>query len=279
MRFFVVGTGRCGSRLLRDILNLHQSIYVPTESHWIPVMHEFHGSTSNPFEAYVDIIERTCFVEGTRTIDVMLEDVGCTKDAFYEAVRERLGDPACVDVVAVNEAIYRFLAELKRKPMFGDKTPDYGFYMSLLQRLWPRSRFIHMVRDGRDVARSMSRHPGFRRMVSLGVNNWCPISFNGYYRIGEVVEPRASVSRGESLEAYTHLWESRLRRIRDEAKRLRQGTYLEAAYEDLLADPKQQISQLAAFLEIPMTRGWLVAAADIVRSPACDPDRAAMRHP
>lgn len=277
MRFFVVGTGRCGSRLLRDILNLHESIYVPTESHWIPTMHEFYGCTSNPLDAYVDILERTCFVEGTPTIDVMLQDVGWARDAFYAAVRERLGDSSSVDIVSFNEAIYRCLAELKRKPVFGDKTPDYGFYMSLLQRLWPRSRFVHILRDGRDVARSMSRHPGFRRMVSLEVNNWCPISFNGYYRLGEIRKRRASADRGESLVEYTRLWESRLRRIKDEATRLRQGTYLEVAYEDLLADPKQQIARMAAFLEIPATRDWLVCATEIVRQPASRPAPAPKR--
>jgi hypothetical protein len=268
MRFFVVGTGRCGSRLLRDILNLHESFYVPTESHWIPTMYEFYGSTSNPFDAYVDIVERTCFVEGMPTIDVMLRDVGCGKDAFYRAVRQRLGDPTPVDLVSLNEAIYRSLAELKRKPLFGDKTPDYGFYMSLLQRLWPESRFVHIVRDGRDVARSMSRHPGFRRMVSLGVNNWCPISFNGYYRMGEALERRAAPDRGQSLAPYTRLWESRLRRIMDEATRLRPGAYLEVAYEDLLADPKQQIARVAAFLEVPASVDWLASAADLVHPPA-----------
>ena len=40
----------------------------------------------------------------------------------------------------------------------GDKTPANSFHIPTLKRLFPRCRFIHLLRDGRDVAVSTYRH-------------------------------------------------------------------------------------------------------------------------
>ena len=40
----------------------------------------------------------------------------------------------------------------------GDKTPANSFHIPTLKQLFPRSRFIHILRDGRDVAVSAFRH-------------------------------------------------------------------------------------------------------------------------
>ena len=40
----------------------------------------------------------------------------------------------------------------------GDKTPAHSFHIPTLKQLFPRSHFIHVLRDGRDVAVSAFRH-------------------------------------------------------------------------------------------------------------------------
>ena len=40
------------------------------------------------------------------------------------------------------------------KSRWGDKTPDYVLYMKDLKKVWPNAQFIHVIRDGRDVALS-----------------------------------------------------------------------------------------------------------------------------
>ena len=40
----------------------------------------------------------------------------------------------------------------------GDKTPANSFHIPTLKQLFPRCRFIHLLRDGRDVAVSAFRH-------------------------------------------------------------------------------------------------------------------------
>ena len=70
MRFFIVGTGRCGSTLLQKMLNTHYELFVFPETHWIPTLLEKFGNTPRPTSDFVDIINRTRFVDGTLTTDI-----------------------------------------------------------------------------------------------------------------------------------------------------------------------------------------------------------------
>ena len=54
-------------------------------------------------------------------------------------------------------AFYRLYAKGQRKTRWGDKTPGYAMKMRRIERILPEARFIHMIRDGRDVALSLER--------------------------------------------------------------------------------------------------------------------------
>ena len=50
--------------------------------------------------------------------------------------------------------LYSQVARQNGKLLAGEKTPDYGRHMLLLRDLFPWAKFIHLFRDGRDVALS-----------------------------------------------------------------------------------------------------------------------------
>jgi hypothetical protein len=260
------------------MLNAHPWVYVPRETHWIPTMHTAFGHTLQPLDAFTNVIDRIHHASGLRTIDNILEDFDFSRHDLYKRIRKSFGERSdSLDLVSVNTAIYRHLAEQKGKHYCGDKTPDYGFYMVMLQHLWPGSRFVHLVRDGRDAAVSMSRHGGFQQMVSLGVHNWCPVAFNEYYRTGSCRRRVRSAarriwtvftrqSRTAHLTAYIELWDSRIRRIADEATRLQDGTYIEVKYEDLVEDAKGALSRICTFAGLPCEDEWMTAATTMINS-------------
>lgn len=43
----------------------------------------------------------------------------------------------------------------RSKPLAGDKTPGHVRRIPELHALWPRAKFVHIVRDGRDVGLSV----------------------------------------------------------------------------------------------------------------------------
>jgi hypothetical protein len=145
----------------------------------------------------------------------------------------------------------------KKNVVWGDKTPDYGFYMGLIQSLWPECKFIHMVRDGLATAKSMSRHSGCMLMVSNGWDNWCSLSYDKLYTKYSV--------QSVPFTAYISSWCRRLNRIRNESKQLRSGTYLEIDFNTLLYEPVNQLSLISEFLSLSDDVHWHRQCGNIIK--------------
>jgi hypothetical protein len=253
MRFCIVGTGRCGSTLLRDLLNTHPEVFVFAESHWIPKMYEFFGTGPGPVEELLNIVLRTTHVGGELVVP-------CDE----ASLRARFRAGGELSVAAFCDSLGSMFAEAGGKRYWADKTPDYGGYMAIIQTLWPSCRFIHAIRDGVEVTLSMSRHPGYQWLAAAAEASWVPPSFNGYHR--------AVPMRDVPLGAFADLWERRLRRIRNEAGRLRAGSFLEVRFEHLLARPRETLREICAFTGLAAAADWEAGAALQV-----DPARVASR--
>ena len=89
-------------------------------------------------------------------------------------------------------------------------------HMRMLAEQFPEARFIHLVRDGRDV------------MLSLRDQPFAPSSFTGV----------------------AEYWAGRVERARQAGERLGPGRYRELRYEDLVADPERELGRLCEFVEL-----------------------------
>jgi len=111
------------------------------------------------------------------------------------------------------EAPYRALAAREGKTRFGDKTPAYLPHIDELLAVWPAAKFVVLVRDGRDVALSIAALP-------FGANNtW----------------------------AAARDWAAGIR-LGLRAKERHPASVLIVRYEDLVAQPREQVESICAFL-------------------------------
>ncbi len=132
----------------------------------------------------------------------------------------------------VLDAVYREYAEREGKPRWGDKTPGYVEQMKRLNALFPDCLIIHLIRDGRDAALSM---------LARGVG------------------PR-------TLYGAAKEWAGRVRRgRRDGAQVLGGFRYLEVYYERLVAEPRETLERICAFIGEPMDDRMLEFYRDAVR--------------
>jgi LPS sulfotransferase NodH len=254
--FFVVGTSRTGSTLLRRMLAAHPAAVVLNESHWVPRLWDTFGASLVPLDQLLAIVAETRWDSGRRVVDVNLDLAGRSWDDLIERLRDRLGTSTSVATfhgTLVDEIFGPTPAGVRR----GDKTPDYGYYMSTLAEIWPQARFIHVVRNGLDTACSMARHSGCQLMVSAGYDNWVPLSFG---RAHERFQRREL-----PLDAYIGSWARRMARIRAEATRLRPDSYVEVRYEALIEEPTVVMEHVAGHLGLEPGAEWLSSAADLVR--------------
>jgi hypothetical protein len=115
----------------------------------------------------------------------------------------------------VAEAPYVAYAAKHGKPGWADKTPHYVHHIDHLRRVWPRARFVVLVRDGRDVALSLKRMP-------FGPNNaWAAAQ-----------------------------WWARGIRAGQRAAEQHPGAVLTVRYEDITSDPATHVPRVCEFFGI-----------------------------
>ena len=116
----------------------------------------------------------------------------------------------------------RFLERDSR--LLVERTPWHAYHLDLIAEVYPDARVLHIIRDGRDVARSLVAQP------------WGPTTV-----------------REAALE-----WRTSVETAR--AARMPEARYLEVRYEDLLAEPEAGIRRLYEWLDLPPGAGVLEAA-------------------
>ncbi len=197
---FIVGMTRSGTTLLRLMLDAHPELAIPPETHFLPeVIAAFKKGRTEPEQVIEVMKENRRWPDFDIAPEVMLERLRAA------APLEEPGDAI--------RAFYRLYAEREGKPRWGDKTPGYATKMRRIWRALPEARFVHMIRDGRDVAVSLERR-----------------------------------SSGLSTKEVANRWSHRIRKTRGLAKIL--PHYAEIRYEDLVTDPEGVLRKVSAFVEL-----------------------------
>lgn len=139
------------------------------------------------------------------------EDFDLSDDEFLAALK-RIEPFVSADGV---RAFYRLYALRLGKSRWGDKTPGYCMQTAEVQSLLPEAHFIHIIRDGRDVALSVR-----------------PLWF----------------APGKDMASLARDWRSRI----EAAQRLSHTCrrYLEVGYESLVADTEKELKRVCAFIEL-----------------------------
>ncbi|HEY6075758.1 MAG TPA: sulfotransferase [Gaiella sp.] len=204
---FVLGVRRSGTTLLRVMLDRHPELAVPDESYFIPQLARRHR----------DPVDVAAFVDDLGRLSTLAE---WGLDPLSVAARLEPGLHPGQAIAAIFEAY----AEDRGKSSWGDKTPLYMQSLPTLERLFPLTLYVHLVRDGRDAALSfLSVPPG------IMTESW------GH--------PRDSAG-------FACQWATEVRDARALGRRVGQTRYLEVRYEALVADPEAELRRVCAFLAL-----------------------------
>ncbi len=215
---FVGGAGRSGTTLFRAMLHAHPKLHAPPELRWVPSIAEL-------------------FDDWDVALRPVLSDVGLPDDRPREAVR------ACLDT---------FLAGIAPPgTRLVEKTPHNLCHIAALSRIYPRARFVHVIRDGRAVAASRARQ------------QW--------------VDPRSGLrpNHDENPLAAAGYWASVLHQVR-RGLPFALGRVIEIRYEDLVADPESALRRVLTFLGEEWSAGVLEHHRSDVALPEREPSSAAV---
>src|SRR5436309_13274643 len=221
---FIVGCPRSGTTLLRRIVSAHPQIVITPEAHWIPLWFaERRGLTP----------------DGLVTPELIPALLAHDKFAMFGLGPDELtslaGRGQQISFASFVTGIFDLYGKARGKELVGNKTPDSARRMDTLHALWPRARFLHLIRDGRDVALSLMNWPKVRNKTPGKLPTWKedPVSTSALW------------------------WELNVRRSREAGKLLGSQLYREFRYESLLAHPDQVCAELCEFLGLPYDEAML----------------------
>ena len=224
---FVVGCLRSGTTMLRHVLNAHRGLAVVNETEWLPRLFEHRA-------------QRAAFVGDSVTGAVLPELFGLERYGRLGLTADEA--EACLPVdelVPYSEFVRRLFDAHGRhegKGLVGEKSPGYVRHVPTLHHLWPDARFVHLVRDGRDVY--------------LSLLNWRPD------KVSRTVGRFSSWPAEPALTAALW-WEWHVRLGLAAAAHLGPTRYRQLRYEDLVTDPAGECMRLCRFLGLPYDDGML----------------------
>jgi hypothetical protein len=197
---FVVGARRSGTNWVQRVLAAHPDVVAVTSetslfSHGLSAVRErFHHAAIGSPRSGATHMDASALADALRTF--------C--DSVFLHISSAL-DPAAERII--------------------ERTPDHVRHLPLISEVYPDAWIIHVVRDGRDVARSLLSQ------------SWGP---------------------GSMADAATE-WRTAIEAARAAAPEL--ARYREVRYEELIADPARGIRDLWAWLGLSVDEAAISAAS------------------
>ena len=165
---FIGGCDRSGTTLMRLMLIQSPDLHIPGETTFVPVMRacaEEYGDFTQPEQSWFFVRDLMRFQATTR--NTAFEVFELTPGEAHEAVSAA----APTDYAGAAAAVFAACAQKKGKQRWGDKSPGNVMHMDYLGEAYPDAKFIHMIRDARDVTRSI-RKAGWMHNYRVAAQTW-----------------------------------------------------------------------------------------------------------
>jgi len=198
---FIIGSGRSGTTLLRFLMDAHPALCISPETQWLLGTMEMMVRTPADIQQIRFQMTRNAW-----------KDFGIS-DAELDTILNAYNPER---PFATLRTIYRHYANRFGKSRIGDKTPLHGLSMTKIARVFPEAHFIHLIRDGRDVA----------------------VSYRDLW-----------FGPGNDAKRAAQFWVWTVREMRQQAQFV--PHYKEVRYEDLVTNPEPVLRAIGDFIQLP----------------------------
>jgi len=191
------GSPRSGTTLIRVMLDSHMNIFIGPETGLL----------------YTNLLNKSKLANLSKQLDVSPEKI-------RSLVKESESNIHFID------SLFDYLRHETGKLRWGEKSPRNVTVIQRIFKYFPESRFIHIIRDGRDVACSLRHFPKHRvvdgELIKLDTNN--------------------------PIDQCISIW---VESVRVGIEWREDPRYMEIKYEDLVSEPRQTMEAVLVFLDEP----------------------------
>jgi len=210
--FFIIGAQKSGTTWLQRILDAHPEVLCSGEGHFID---DLSIELAQVFKKYNNKLRLVA--------DRVYEGKG-----YYEQFGQTEFDLIATMAIALMLNQRSLTPQIK---CLGDKTPANTFHLDSLERLFPQAKYIHIVRDGRDVVVSHFHHTK-RVMQQNNISGVEQVNFSNF------------------IENSANKWVGFVKTAAEFTEKVGIDKVHTLRYEDLKAQPRAVIKNLCEFLKI-----------------------------
>jgi Sulfotransferase family len=311
----VVGTGRCGSTLLSTMIRQHPDIlslselfaFVTDLGSLIPQSFPAGDVSATQFWDILNALyhkQNLMLRHGVAMDEVLypffspsarfktatgvpaimqttLPHLTGDYDVFYDEVRDFVATLSPAPIQSQYQRLFIWLRQRFNRRLWVERSGGSLRIISRLVQHFPEARFVHIIRDGRDCALSMSRHYGFRMVLIafyltevLGVDPFEDadrsqvedVSDEMFPFLPEHFDAEAFRNYDVSPSLYGHYWSGELMAGLPVLAQIPPSRLLTIRFEDFLSHPEDAVRTFISFVDPSLAdEAWIHLAASQVR--------------
>jgi len=296
---FIVGTGRCGSTLLSQMLGEHpgalsvfelfNGIDMARRFAPEPIDGESYGALIGAEQPFVTAVLRRGydvaeiiypFDAGRHRRDeplpwilvAMLPRLAKDPDALFDEVMARVKEHPRQSALSHHRTLFAWLIQRLGKVFWIERSGSSFDYLGELIRHFPDARFLHIHRDGPEAALSMIHHHAYRLPISLiygaPLDDGTRLADLGPLDLHAAPTGRDPISRVLASRPppafFGRYWCDQVLHGYRALRALDASRYAEVRFEQLIERPRETLAEIASFLALPDGGGWIERAARLV---------------
>lgn len=207
--FFILCKGRSGSTLLQMLLNGHPQVQVPLESRFFIYLHQKYASKTSWTAKDLNQFYKDLFLD-----DRFREFWKADRVQLQKALEKEPANTTFARLYKIVCLYHEFEKTKVDIQLIGDKNPVNCLFIPEIKRAFPKAKFIHLVRDPRDVCLS--------QITNFSI---------------------------ESLAIAAQKWKLFNKTV-ERHKAQDPSGFFTLRYEDLVKNPEKSIKEICSFLEI-----------------------------
>ncbi|WP_420564894.1 sulfotransferase [Thalassobaculum sp.] len=303
----ILSTGRCGSTMVSDLLSRHPDIlslsefFVPlgpeafslrrpdgerlwklltTQSAGLHAMLKDGHVVDEALYPYDDPNARYGAADMPPVIAVTLPHLSDDPEALLDALEPRVRARPRMPLADQYRALFGDLAEMLGRRVWVERSGGTLMHAAKLLRMFPEARVVHVYRDGRDAAMSMSQHHNFRVLVGaikrsrrLGLDpqrafradSGNPLDALVQRVVFSVLDIEKTAAL-PTLEDFGRFWSDLILVGLERFAGLPADRLLNVRFEDVQANPREKLDELIRFIDPSLANAaWLDEVAAIPR--------------